>query len=238
MSQTNHNVFVYCGSDIVKSRQFYIDKLTELAASGLEIIHIEGKSVDINWLEINLGSESLFGNKRILAIENLLLQQKSISLSGILKRLGQESTSQVYIWENKEIEASKQKEFPANFLLNNFKLPNDLFYFLDQIQPLTIGASLNLSEKIRDAVDENYLFLMLARQIRLLLLVKNDAAKSIPSWQVAKLKKQSQNFTNDQLFNLYRCLRDIDYRQKTSQTVGSYFSDIQFLLSELPSKSC
>jgi len=88
-------------------------------------------------------------------------------------------------------------------------------------------------EKVKDQVDENYLFLMLARQIRLLIMAKGGETVTLLPWQTGKLIKQAAKFSEHQLFAFYHQLRDIDYHQKTSQGMGGYLSEIEFLLINL-----
>ena len=222
------NIIVFHGTDIVRSRQAFIDKIAQFSSQTTETIRVEGKQIDDNFIQTNLYSPPMFQDSRLIAIENLFSLPKSDAKDQTIKQLAQVTDCPIIIWEGKEIET---KSYPKALLFQIYKLPNELFTFLDQIDPANLKGSLVMLERIKDLVDENYLFIMLARQIRLLILVKGNETADLAPWQVGKLKKQAEKFSEAQLFGLYRGLRDLDYNQKTSQSIGSYFNEIEFLIS-------
>lgn len=223
-------ILVFHGDDIINSRRAYSDKIRQYVNENYEIIRIEGKNIDDNFLHINLYSPALFTVRRVIAIDCLFSLPKNETKDKIITLLNDRDENEVVIWENKEVDSRKQ---PAIFQFIPFKLPNDLFIFLDQLNPVNITGSLLMLEKLLYQIDESYIFLMLVRQVRLLLLVKGGETGNLQSWQVAKLKHQSDSFTTLQLISFYRRLRDIDYRQKTSQTVTSYLGEVEYLLANL-----
>ena len=214
------NIFVYHGDNIVSSRQAILAKVSQYDPKTTEVIRVEGKHIDDNFIQTNLFSASMFQDSRLIVIENLFSLLKSESKDKIIKSLCLATDVSVIIWENKEIET---KSYSAPFIFQVFKLPNELFSFLDRINPDNPGDSLLILEKVKDQVDENYIFLMLVRQIRLLIMAKGKETATLLPWQVGKLQKQAEMFTENQLYGFYRQLRDIDYHQKTSQGIGGIF---------------
>ena len=76
-------------------------------------------------------------------------------------------------------------------------------------------------------------FAMLARQIRLLLSVKDGVVPKLAPFAVAKLQKQARAFTLDQLLRTHTTLVDIDRQQKTSTTQLSLHAQLDLLMAEL-----
>jgi len=64
-------------------------------------------------------------------------------------------------------------------------------------------------------------FVMLARQIRLLIKIKDGSIPPGPPFMIAKLKKQAQDFTLEKLLKIHDQLFMIDQAAKTS---GSFFT--------------
>ena len=75
-----------------------------------------------------------------------------------------------------------------------------------------------------------FVFLMIARQIRLLIQVKENQASKIAPFMLNKLKKQAQEFTLQKLLNLHHQLYLIDQKQKRSTGLLSLESELDLLL--------
>jgi hypothetical protein len=85
-------------------------------------------------------------------------------------------------------------------------------------------------QKTIEYVDEGYIFAMINRQIRLLILAKDKCLESMLPWQSGKLYKQAENFEMKKLVRTYGKLLEIDYLEKTSQTPFSIYSQLQILV--------
>lgn len=108
-----------------------------------------------------------------------------------------------------------------------------MFHFLESLSPGKRKDNLEKFQRAVETVDINFLFLMLARQIRLLILVKDEKAiLKLPSWQKAKLAKQANLFSQEQLLGMYEQLLNIDYGQKTSSSPYSLQNLLELLLTE------
>lgn len=224
------NIIVFHGDNIALSRQAFLDKIKQYDTNKVEIIRIDGKNLDENFIQSSINSPSMFQNTRLIILENLFSLPKSDNKDKIIKRLCQTADIPIIVWEGKEIDT---KGYTENVVFQRFKLPNELFTLLDQLDSNNIKKSIVMLDRVKDQVDDNYLFLMFARQIRLLILAKAGETTTLAPWQSVKLKKQAENFTVQQLIDVYHQLRDIDYRQKTSQSTTGYLGEIEFLISNM-----
>lgn len=227
-------VTVYSGDDIVSSRKAFLTHLELLRNQKVETVRIAGKELTEEVLENFSVPVSLFKEKRALAIEGLLGGPKSKEKEKILERLGRLSDCLVIIWENKEFPKNDQLKYPKNFVFKNFKLPPILFNFLDSISPGKTDANLKALREALKEVDPSYLFLMLARQIRFLILAKDE--KNMPAmspWQKSKIIQQAKAFNLPKLINFYRKLLEIDWQQKTSNLPFPLSKMLELLMIDL-----
>lgn len=225
-------ITVYSGEDIISSRKAFLEHLERLKNEDFEITRVSGKDTTEESLELLSSPTSLFGQKRVLVIENLLAGTKSKEKDKIIQIISSLNCFFV-LWENKNFTKTDQLKYP-NFVFKNFKLPPVLFTFLDSLSPKKINDNLRLFREAITSTDPNYLFLMLIRQIRLLILAsdKNDLLKLAP-WQKGKLQKQARFFTSEKLKEINQRLLQIDFAQKTSQTPFSLEHQLELLLTEI-----
>jgi len=225
-------ISVYSGEDIISSRKAFLEHLERLKNEDFEIYRVAGKDITEESLALLSSPTSLFGQKRVLVIENLLAGTKSKEKNKIIQIVSLLNCALV-LWENKNFTKGDQLKYP-NFVFKNFKLPQVLFKFLDSLSPKKINDNLRLFREAIESTDPNFLFLMLIRQIRLLILAsdKNDLLKLAP-WQKAKLQKQAQFFSLDELKQINRRLLQIDFEQKTSRTPFLIEKQLEILLTEI-----
>lgn len=225
-------IIVYTGEDIISSRKAFLEYLESLKNEDYEVVRINGKDASEETLILHSAAYSLFGQKKLLAIDNLLSGKKFKENEKILKTLSS-LECEVVIWENKDFSKSDTLKYP-NFVFHNFKLPEVLYKFLDNLSPGETGSNLMFFRKAVENTDPNFLFLMLVRQIRLLILSsdKKDLLKLAP-WQKGKLQKQAKLFTLEKLKEINQKLLQIDFREKTSQTPFSLEQQLELLLTEI-----
>lgn len=229
-----NNIFVYCGDDIVSSRKAFLTHLEGLKKDNLEVTKVAAKELTLEFLEMLSAPTSLFGEKRVLAVEGLLSGQKSREKETIIDKISRMTDCAVVVWEGKEYLKPDQLKYPKSFLFKNFKLPQALFGFLDSLSPAETRANLKYFHQVLETVDAAYLFLMLARQIRLLIMAKEEKCLfKLAPWQRSKLMKQSKAFELPQLLAIYKKLLLIDYQQKTSSLPLPIAQSLELLITEI-----
>lgn len=226
------NIFVFSGDDIVSSRKAFLEQAESLRQKGYEIEKISGKDLSLEKLESSLGAKTLFGEKRALAIEGFLSLTKSKEKDEVLKKISSFDEAVLLFWEGKEFSKADQQKFPKEFVFKNFKLPSSLFSFLESLKPNQKKTNLENFRKVIEEVDEFFLFAMLARQVRLLILAQEKSLNVLP-WQKAKLEKQAKEFDKENLLSLYKKMLELDFKQKTSQTPFSFKESLELLIAEI-----
>ena len=225
-------IYIFSGDDIVSSRQAYLDKLS-LLKKETSIEMVAAKDIDEICLENIFGASDLFGLARTLATEKFFTGQKSTDKEKLIGKILSFPKAQIISWETKELSKTEQQKLGKETQVNNFKLPNLLFKFLDSLSPTNKQTSLLSLQQLKQNVDPQFIFLMIARQIRLMILAVFDEADSLPVWQIGKLKSQAMSFGQEKLLIAYHSLLWIDLKQKTSQSPFSLEGELDLFLTSL-----
>jgi hypothetical protein len=165
------------GDDLTSSRKYYIDlKLKYPQAETLD-----GANANLADLVQILEGGSLFNDEKIIFIEQLVSKKKSsIDYINIIKYLSNPLSSvKIFLWEGKELEKSALTPFTQS-TIKSFKLPRLLFTFLDNIKPNNTKQLLQLFHQTLSNSDEETIFYMLIRQIRLLLALSSPCHSGDP----------------------------------------------------------
>lgn len=232
-------IFIY-GDNIVLSRKKLSEILEENKNFGKAKFAESINSVaDFN--EITK-SESLFESQKIVVFENFFKGKSPKWKTEIdFKKL--EANENIFIfWEDADLNALAKK---ASVIANrknvfDFKIPNLLWNFLDEIVP-SVGVAymrpLQQLSQILKTVDENYLFLMIVRQFRLLILSK-EKFKDYPSdykrltFQKYKLASQASHYSLEELLAIYKRLLVIEANIKTGKGIYDLKTEIEkFIIS-------
>ena len=209
------NIIVLHGDDNLKS-QLRLDKFILTAKNrGWEVIRIDyGQKLN---LSETLSSSSLFVKERLFCVNDGL---KLTKLD--LKWLGTKSknfSGTLIIYSDSTIPKVVLSSLPNNIKIEEFKLPKQIFKFADSFYPGNTKPCLKLLHEIVKKEPIEFVFSLLARQIRDLYWVTvNAKTLSYPSWRISKLKGQSVRFTQDNLGKIVSLLAEADIKAKTSQT--------------------
>ena len=226
------------GEHLVASRQRLTELLDAARQQGQDVVRLEGKSLDLGKLEEVLGSSSLFGDKKLLLIEELHSLPKSKRKDQLIATIAtaasdtalQDSLSLI-LWEKRALTATMLKAFPQA-QVQEFKLSNQLFKWLESLSPHKPSkpAQLKLFHQVLVTEDAFLCLTMLIRQVRLLIQTKDGGKPAGAPFMIAKLSKQAQNFTLDQLLKMHHSLLEIDLKQKTSGSLLSLEQELDLLL--------
>ena len=218
------------GENTVQSRNALSALLDKARSEQKQIIRLEAKKLESQNLIEELGASSLFGEPRVILIEELHSLPTSARKTQLIKQIGGLSAddAEVILWEKRQLTPTMLKQFPQA-RNQEFKLTKYLFNWLD-----TINGQNKLNQKMFDSAIEQdgemMLFTMLIRQIRLLIQVKEGKTASLAPFMVGKLKKQSETFSLPQLLQLHHKLLLLDLAQKTSASVLTLQQELELLL--------
>lgn len=226
------------GDDISSSRSYF----QELKNKQKNVISFVGEKITITDLVQNIDGSSLFGDTKIISIEDFLTKLKKTDSRAkeILSFINTNSKKSSFIlWESKEISKRDLFQFKTA-IINIFKLPKNIFLFLDNLKPNNSKSLLNLFHQALEAgIKEELILFMIQRQIRLLLALSDPSDRSIDElnrlapWQMEKLERQTKLFDQSSLKKIYKNLYEIEIGQKTGTLNLSLIQAIDFLLLEI-----
>ena len=131
-----------------------------------------------------------------------------------------ETIAEIILWEGKELTPGFLKKFPRAKVIN-FKLNANIFKLVENIKPHSGANLIPLFHQLVKTEAPEVVFVMIARQIRNLLLANDQSAdylKEFPSWQKYKILGQAKFFSQKELLSHHRKLLDIDARIKLGAT--------------------
>jgi len=231
-------ITVIHGDNITESRNYFL----QLKQKQENPISFESKNITLTDLVQNIEGSGLFGDSKTIFIEDFLTKLKKTDKTSkeILSFIVKSSIGNAFVlWESKEILKKDLYSF-KDALIKVFKLPKNIFLFLDNLRPKN---SKNLLQIFHEAIDsgikEEMILFMLQRQVRILLALADRGEKSIDElerlapWQMGKLESQARLFSIADLKKIYKKLFDIETGQKTGTLSLSLSQSIDFLLLDL-----
>lgn len=225
-------MIVLHGENIVKSRQRLVELIATHKAEGKDIKIVASKSLTRSTLEEMLGGSSLFGTTQVMVIEELHSLPESAKKKDLVALLAG-SSEEIVLWEKRLLTATMLKKFPSA-RVDTFKASSGLFQWLD-----TLGVSKDkktLLAQLQEIIKEesaHFCFTMIARQVRLLISTLDDGKITGAPFVIAKLRKQAQRFTLQQLLAVHKQLLEIDYKQKRSLSKLSLEQELDLLVLSL-----
>jgi len=222
------------GDYLLSSRNFLNSLIEQEKRQNKEVVRLDGNSLALNDLIQALASNSLFGGEKVVVIENLFSRQKSKDQEILLEWIKTfDGQTPVIFWEKKTIGKILQRRLPKKTTVKEFKTPATVFKLVELLSPQTKKQALQLLEETVVKEPAEFLFAMICRQIRLMLLLKEGQAVGGAPWMVGKLKKQAASFNKDELINSYQKLYFIDKQIKTGKTLMPLSWHLSVWISEL-----
>jgi DNA polymerase III delta subunit len=212
-------MIIFHGENAALSRGALVSAMQTAKTAGHTIIRLEAKRLTEADLETNLGYQSLFGELKTIVIEELHSLPTSARKKNLLKLLQTTQTPHhLILWEKRSLTPTMLKVF-GGAEVKEFKISNSVFNWLDSLSasPQTRTRQLTLLQAALQQEDAFMIFLMLIRQIRLLIQSKSGGQIKGAPFIIAKLKKQAAQFDLEQLVDSHARLLTIDRQQKTSQ---------------------
>lgn len=223
------------GENNLLSRQKLTNEIAnfKLKTQG-EILRYDGNNLNLMDLRQSLESISLWGNSRLVIIENLFSGRASKEKQKIIDYLKKTAAQNLIIWEGKKIDGRTLTSFKGQVL--RFDLDPVIFRFLDSLSPGNTKNSLILLHQCLAQDSPEIIFFMLAKQIRFLILAADLGKKGLAqmeNWRAEKLIRQARYFTLIKLMKIYRQLLKIEVQQKTGRTPFTLSSQLDLLIASL-----
>lgn len=189
---------------------------------------------NVQLLNQELFSHDLFQTPKILICENLISSKKISSTD--LKKV---SYAQIIIlWENQQISPASQKAFDEIAKIENFKLPQTIFYFLDALSPNPKRAIYHLSKFASETKSlnwhlQNRLFLLILAKLNLQEASTSQiSGKNLAVWQRQKITAQASAFSLEKLKAMFTAALKIETLIKTGVTSIPETTLISLMLSK------
>lgn len=219
---------IICGEDTITSRNYFTSLKKNFSSKGFEIRDVKYEEVGniTRWLA---DSPTLFFKKRVFFSENLNKKIKRDSKT-ILKELQDiEKMKDVELidWEGVSQWELKLKKLGR---VKEFKPDKTIFKLLDTLYPGNRTVFISLLDSLGQKLDENFIFIILVRYVRNLIIIKEGAVPPrMQPWQTYKLKSQADRWKSENLVNFYEALFKIDVGLKTSSNPFSIKESLAIL---------
>jgi DNA polymerase III delta subunit len=163
-----------------------------------------------------LVSENLFGKKKLVIVEAINLINKKNS-NWLEKNRDLIDTSLV-VYNQGKISKTSLRLLPNPNSIEEFNLPKLIWSFFDSFYPGNCRNCLKLLKEIIKDEPIELIFALLARHLRSLYWIKIEGSgPPVPTWRLAKLKRQASKFTTRLLKKIVFDLANADIKAKTSQ---------------------
>jgi len=216
-------ITIICGEDVVSSRKYLVDLKSDLKKKGFYIQEISAQDT----LELTVGSSdtaSLFNDKTAFFTSNLDKYLKKFSRSekgkryiGKLNLLAESKKLHLVDWEDGV--SFYNLKLKKTGSIKEFKPDANIFKLLDCCYPGNLKSFLSQLGILKETSDEQFIFIMLNRHIRTLILASNNILSGMPPWQKYKLVGQAKKWSIEKLLGFYEGLHKIDISLKSG---GSY----------------
>ncbi|MCL4375037.1 hypothetical protein M1523_04240 [Patescibacteria group bacterium] len=209
---------IICGEDVPASRDYYHQLKKQYRAKLYQTVEVDYQEVK-SLIADHQSHRSLFFAQTAYFSQNV---NKYISVRNnpgfvdLLKTIAADPELILIDWE--ENKAGREIKLRNAGTIKEFRPARSVFQLLDSCFPGNTKAFLTLFHQLLQTSEETFIFAMLARHVRALLLAKHQLfAKQTPPWQKHKLLHQTRLWTTDRLLTFYHGLYRIDLSVKTSR---------------------
>lgn len=211
------------GNNTVASRDWLTSEKEKFRREGKEIVNLEAKNLNLTLLKQALESASLFNKLKLVTIESLFSLNLSQAKDKMLSYLREGNySSQVIIWEGKQIDGRVLRSFQGKFSIREFKLSPLIFKFLDSLRS---GGDMNCLQLFHQCLKSDppeLVFYLLGRRIRDLIVASDlgpAGLERMAPWQKKGISLQAKEFSLSELLLFYRSLLKIDWEIKNGLAV-------------------
>jgi len=191
-----------------------------------EIVKIDPS--DTLSLSEKLTAVGLFKGERLFIIEDLRKMNKK-QLQWLIKNI-EKLPDTLVVYHKGTIPNNLLKLLPKPNKTEEYKLPKNIFKFLDSFWPKNSKNSLKLFHETIASEAPDFVFNLLARHLRDLYWAQEDK-KSLPypSWRVGKLSRQAEKFQKGKIKEMINKLAEADIKIKTSK--ADYIDSLDFIIA-------
>lgn len=220
---------IVCGEDNVASRNYFLSLLNSYKEKAYKIQNVSVS--DLSKIRFSASEQTLFGEEQIFIVENLnksLSRKKDLSVFKILEDIAKSKQIVLIDWEDEV--SQRNLKIGKIGLVKEFKPDKNIFKLLDTCYPQNLQAFHLLLSSITDSQNEMFVFIMLQRHIRNLLLAKMRSPLSqLQAWQKMKLSSQARRWKEENIISFYDRLLKIDISTKTGKNPYTIKTSLEIL---------
>ena len=224
-------ITVICGEDVVASRALYESIKHDFRLKSSEIRSIMARDV-VDIIDKSELNTSLFFAHIVYCVDNLssvVSRLKSKHALEPYERIAQRSDVHILDWEDGKAARDISMKFASS--IKECKPAHNIFQFLDTLYPGNITQAYMRYVQLSAHNDSMFLFTMMTRHIRSLLLAKNGQFLSrVQPWQKSKLSSQAKQWPAATLEAFYEGFGRVDIAMKTAGTPLSLEQSLAILL--------
>lgn len=198
------------------------------------VVRLEAKGMTLSDLENVVGTSELFTQEKTVILGGLFSLPKSKTKDSLMTWLSEYSndTIQVICTESKVLTPAAIKKFPKA-KVEVYKLPALLFNWVEKLGVAPTSELISTFHVLLKTQDAEFIFAMICRQIRQLLLYKSDGLYEGPPFGRNKISSQANKFTLEKLLGIHEKLLKIDLHQKTSSSPLTLSQEIDLLVASM-----
>lgn len=199
-----------------------------------QLTQLDGKRLTLSVLETAIGTDALFAPRTCIVIRSFGSfprgKKKDELASWIDTHHGEQT--HVILVETSKLTATQMKLFPSASL-EVFVLPAIVFAWVEGLGVAPLEKSFALFHQLLENEEPERIFVMLVRQIRLLIGFVADGTYVGSPFGKQKLATQAKHFTLEKLLSLHTELLAIDQANKTSSSPLDLASKVDLWLTRL-----
>lgn len=227
-------IHIYCGEDSVAARKAYSNALDSYRTANYEVLSLTPSTL----ADLPKGlaeSVGLFSEKKVFSIENL--EKHGLKKSTKAKKnelyealLGFAKNKEVEIVDYEEGKAARLLKLKDIATIHESKLDVSIFQFIELWVPGNKKKCIDALSVLTETQDELFIFIMLARHIRQVVLAsKNCLSSKLPPWQKYKIQGAAKKWTEGALIGFYEGLIRIEIGVKSSSNPYGVTKSLEIL---------
>ena len=204
-----------CGENIVESRNYLAKLKNTYRAKHTELHEVPAK--ELYDVLKNEQVQTLFGDPIIYVTLGLIgqLSKQKKKVAEELKTLDSDQQFKIIDWEEKSSYDLKIKS--PTYQYKEFKADKTVFDFQELCAPGSRHSFISALGKLTDSNDPVFLFTMLNRHVRTMILLKTkQPAGNMHPFVKQKAERQAQKWDQSKLLSFYEGLARIDLASKTN----------------------
>ena len=212
---SEYMITIICGEDFVSSRNYYNQQRINITPNQSALSF--NKLIDFFEHWENNAAANLFQQKSIYFLENI---NKQINLKinhkqvKKLEEIHLNKEISVFIWE--ENVPSREIKLKKCALIKEFKPNQTIFKLINACYPGNKLGFLSTLNSLKTSLDEYFIFIMLIRHLRKLILAKEKIyGERLAPWQKSQLDSQASKWSKNSLIKYYDSFFRIDLTTKT-----------------------